>query len=197
VPYDQIDPEAALASAFESVGKDGYATLIAAGAVAGLTTVIMTLLIGATRVVFAMSRDWLLPPVLGKTNVQTGTPLRITITLGTLIALVASLTPIGKLEEMVNIGTLAAFTLVSIAVVILRRKRPDLKRAFRVPWVPVLPIVSALICFYLMLNLSIETWLRFIVWMAIGFVLYFVYSYRNSRLHGRAKEGQLPSMTGT
>ena len=197
VPYDQIDPEAALASAFESVGKDGYATLIAAGAVAGLTTVIMTLLIGATRVVFAMSRDWLLPPVLGKTNVQTGTPLRITITLGTLIALVASLTPIGKLEEMVNIGTLAAFTLVSIAVVILRRKRPDLERAFRVPWVPVLPIVSALICFYLMLNLSIETWLRFIVWMAIGFVLYFVYSYRNSRLHGRAKEGQLPSMTST
>ena len=182
VPYDQIDPEAALASAFESVGKDGYATLIAAGAVAGLTTVIMTLLIGATRVVFAMSRDWLLPPVLGKTNVKTGTPLRITISLGLLIALVASLTPIGKLEEMVNIGTLAAFTLVSIAVVILRRRRPDLERAFRVPFVPVLPIVSALICFYLMLNLSMETWLRFLIWMAIGFVLYFVYGYRNSRL---------------
>ena len=197
VPYDQIDPKAALASAFESVGKSGYATLIAAGAVAGLTTVIMTLLIGATRVVFAMSRDWLLPPALGKTNVQTGTPLRITISLGLFIALVASLTPIGKLEEMVNIGTLAAFTLVSIAVIILRRKRPDLERAFRVPFVPVLPIVAALICFYLMLNLSIETWLRFIVWMAIGFVLYFVYGYRNSRLHGRAKEGQLPSMTST
>jgi len=197
VPYDQIDPKAALASAFESVGKSGYATLIAAGAVAGLTTVIMTLLIGATRVVFAMSRDWLLPPALGKTNVQTGTPLRITISLGLFIALVASLTPIGKLEEMVNIGTLAAFTLVSIAVIVLRRKRPDLERAFRVPFVPVLPIVSALICFYLMLNLSIETWLRFIVWMAIGFVLYFVYGYRNSRLHGRAKEGQLPSMTST
>jgi APA family basic amino acid/polyamine antiporter len=197
VPYDQIDPKAALASAFESVGKSGYATLIAAGAVAGLTTVIMTLLIGATRVVFAMSRDWLLPPALGKTNANTGTPLRITISLGLFIALVASLTPIGKLEEMVNIGTLAAFTLVSIAVIVLRRKRPDLERAFRVPFVPVLPIASALICFYLMLNLSIETWLRFIVWMAIGFVLYFVYGYRNSRLHGRAKEGQLPSMTST
>jgi basic amino acid/polyamine antiporter, APA family len=197
VPYDQIDPKAALASAFESVGKDGYATLIAAGAVAGLTTVIMTLLIGATRVVFAMSRDWLLPPALGKTNVKTGTPLRITLSLGLFIALVASLTPIGKLEEMVNIGTLAAFTLVSIAVIILRRRRPDLKRAFRVPLVPVLPIVSALICFYLMLNLSVETWLRFIVWMALGFVIYFAYSYRSSRLHGRAKEGRLPSMTGT
>jgi APA family basic amino acid/polyamine antiporter len=197
VPYDQIDPEAALASAFESVGKDGYATLIAAGAVAGLTTVIMTLLIGATRVVFAMSRDWLLPPALGKTNVKTGTPLRITLTLGLFIALVASLTPIGKLEEMVNIGTLAAFTLVSIAVVVLRRRRPDLKRAFRVPLVPVLPIVSALICFYLMLNLSVETWLRFIIWMAIGVVIYVAYSYRSSRLHGRAREGEVPSMTST
>jgi basic amino acid/polyamine antiporter, APA family len=144
-----------------------------------------------------MSRDWLLPPALGKTNVKTGTPLRITLSLGLFIALVASLTPIGKLEEMVNIGTLAAFTLVSIAVIILRRRRPDLKRAFRVPLVPVLPIVSALICFYLMLNLSVETWLRFIVWMALGFVIYFAYSYRSSRLHGRAKEGRLPSMTGT
>jgi APA family basic amino acid/polyamine antiporter len=197
VPYDQIDPKAALASAFESVGKGGYATLIAAGAVAGLTTVIMTLLIGATRVVFAMSRDWLLPPVLGKTNVKTGTPLRITISLGLFIALVASLTPIGKLEEMVNIGTLAAFTLVSVAVVILRRRRPDLERAFKVPFVPVLPIVSALVCFYLMLNLSVETWLRFVVWMAIGFVLYFFYGHRNSRLSGRAKEGEVPSMTST
>jgi APA family basic amino acid/polyamine antiporter len=197
VPYDQIDPKAALASAFEAVGRGGYATLIAAGAVAGLTTVIMTLLIGATRVMFAMSRDRLLPPKLGRTNVQTGTPLRITIPLGLFIALVASLTPIGKLEEMVNIGTLAAFTLVSIAVVILRRRRPDLERAFRVPWVPVLPIVSALICFYLMLNLSVETWLRFLVWMAAGFVVYFLYGHRNSRLSGKAKEGELPSMTST
>lgn len=197
VPYDQIDPKAALASAFESVGKGGYATLIAAGAVAGLTTVIMTLLIGATRVVFAMSRDWLLPPKIGRTHPKTGTPLRITITLGTIIALVASLTPIGKLEEMVNIGTLAAFTLVSIAVIVLRRNRPDLKRAFRVPLVPFLPILSAVICFYLMLNLSVETWLRFVIWMALGFVIYFAYSYRNSRLSGRAKEGEVPSLTST
>lgn len=197
VPYDQIDPKAALASAFESVGKGGYATLIAAGAVAGLTTVIMTLLIGATRVVFAMSRDWLLPPKIGRTHPKTGTPLRITITLGTIIALVASLTPIGKLEEMVNIGTLAAFTLVSIAVIVLRRNRPDLKRAFRVPLVPFLPILSAVICFYLMLNLSVETWLRFVIWMALGFVIYFAYSYRNSRLSGRAKEGEVPSLAST
>jgi APA family basic amino acid/polyamine antiporter len=99
-----------------------------------------------------------------------------------LVALVASLTPIGKLEEMVNIGTLSAFALVSLAVPVLRRTRPDLPRAFRVPLSPALPVVSALVCAYLMLNLSVETWLRFLVWMVLGFVLYFAYGYRRSRV---------------
>ena len=89
------------------------------------------------------------------------------------MAVVAGLTPVGVLEEMVNIGTLSAFVLVSIGVVVLRRKRPDLKRSFKVPFSPVLPILSALICGYLMLNLSVETWLRFLVWLVIGFVIYF------------------------
>ena len=137
IPYQDISTEAALATAFETVGKPAYATLIAAGAVAGLTTVVMTLLIGATRVIFAMSRDWLLPPKFGKVNHRTGTPLRITITIGIGVALVAALTPVGKLEYMVNIGTLAAFTLVSIAVPVLRHKRPDLPRPFKVPRQPV------------------------------------------------------------
>jgi APA family basic amino acid/polyamine antiporter len=197
VKYDQIDPKAALAAAFESVGKGGYATVVAGGAVAGLTTVVMTLIIGASRVVFAMSRDWLLPPRLGRTHPRTGTPLRITIAIGTLVALVASLTPIGKLEEMVNIGTLTAFILVSLAVPVLRSRRPDLKRAFRVPLSPVLPVLSALICFYLTLNLSVETWLRFVIWMLVGFLVYGLYGYRNARLSGRPKEGELPSMTNT
>ncbi len=182
VKYDKIDPDAALAAAFESVGKPGYATLIAAGAVAGLMTVVMTLIIGATRVTFAMSRDWLLPRALARTNPKTGTPVRLTLIIGTAIALVASLTPIGKLEEMVNIGTLSAFALVSIAVPVLRRKRPDLKRSFTVPFSPVLPVLAALISVYLMLNLSVETWIRFLVWMAIGFVIYFFYGVKRSRL---------------
>ena len=197
VPYDQIDPKAALAAAFESVGKGGYATVISAGAVAGLTTVVMTLIIGASRVVFAMSRDWLLPPRIGRTNARTGTPLRITIGIGTVVALVASLTPIGKLEEMVNIGTLTAFILVSIAVPILRNRRPDLQRAFKVPLSPFLPVLSALICFYLTLNLSVETWLRFLIWMLLGFLIYGFYGYRNARLNGRPKEGEVPSLTST
>jgi APA family basic amino acid/polyamine antiporter len=197
VKYSKIDPKAALAAAFESVGKPGFATLIAAGAVAGLMTVVMTLIIGATRVTFAMSRDWLLPPALGRTNPRTGTPVRLTLMIGTAVALIASLTPIGKLEEMVNIGTLSAFALVSLAIPVLRSRRPDLKRAFTVPFSPVLPILAALISVYLMLNLSVETWLRFLVWMALGFIIYFTYGVRNSRLSGKAKKGELPSLTST
>ncbi|MFJ9388543.1 amino acid permease [Nocardioides sp. NPDC101246] len=182
VKYDEIDQAAALATAFRDVGRSGFATLISAGAVAGLTTVVMTLMIGAIRVIFAMSRDGLFPVRFAHVNPKTGTPIRITLTVGALVAVVATFTPIGKLEEMVNIGTLTAFALVSIAVPILRKRRPDLPRSFKVPFSPVLPIVAAAICIYLTLNLSIETWLRFLVWMAIGFAIYFLYGYRNSRV---------------
>ncbi len=172
VRYDKIDPSAALASAFESVGKGGYATLIAGGAVAGLTTVVMTLMIGATRVVFAMSRDWLLPKSLAHVNPRTGTPVKLTLI----------------------IGTLAAFTLVSIAVPILRRRRPDLKRPFKVPFSPVVPIVAALICLYLMLNLSVETWLRFVIWMALGFLIYTFYGRKRSRMAVAESDGRVPAV---
>jgi APA family basic amino acid/polyamine antiporter len=133
VHFDKLSSEASLATAFEDVGKPGFATLISAGAVAGLTTVVMTLLIGTSRVVFAMSRDWLLPPALGRTNARTGTPLRITVLVGVVVALVAALTPVGKLEFMINIGTLSAFFLVSLAVPVLRPRRPHLNRPFPVP----------------------------------------------------------------
>jgi APA family basic amino acid/polyamine antiporter len=158
------------------------ATLISAGAVAGLTTVVLTLMIGATRLIFAMCRDALLPMGLAKVHPKYRTPWLITVVVTVVVALVAGLTPVGVLEEMVNIGTLSAFVLVSIGVVMLRKKRPDLKRAFTVPLSPWLPIASALICAYLMLNLSVETWLRFLIWLAIGFVIYFAYSRSRSRL---------------
>jgi APA family basic amino acid/polyamine antiporter len=198
VKYDKIDPDAALATAFKDVGKSGFATIISCGAVAGLTTVVMTLIIGATRVLFAMCRDWLLPPSLGRTHPKTGTPVRITLLVGLVVAFIGAW--LGNhidLEEMVNIGTLAAFTLVSIAVPILRHKRPDLPRAFKVPLSPVLPVLAALASLYLMFNLSIETWIRFLVWMTVGFVVYFAYGYRSSRLAMRAKEDRVPSMTSS
>ncbi|MDN5803907.1 MAG: amino acid permease, partial [Microlunatus sp.] len=182
VKYTDIDTSAALATAFTKLGHPGYATLVSAGAVAGLTTVVLTLLIGSSRVVFAMSRDHLLPPGLSKVHPRFQTPWVITIIIGVIVMLVAGLTPIGKLEEMVNIGTLTAFILVSIGVIVLRRTRPDLPRAFKVPLVPVLPIISAAICLWLSLNLSIETWFRFVIWMALGFIIYFAYGYRKARL---------------
>jgi APA family basic amino acid/polyamine antiporter len=190
VKYTDISSEAALAEAFRSVGRPGFATLISAGAVAGLTTVVLTLMIGAARVVFAMSRDHLVPANLGKTHPKFGTPYRLTLGIGLVVAIVAGVTPIGKLEEMVNIGTLAAFTLVSIAVPLLRRRRPDIQRSFRVPGNPVVPILAALICFYLMLNLSLETWLRFAVWMVLGFVVFALYGYRHSRVGETERTGE-------
>ena len=182
VRFDQLDPKAALANAFAYHGQGWMATLISAGAVAGLTTVVLTLMIGATRLIFAMCRDALLPARLAKVHPTFRTPWLITLIVTVVVALVAALTPVGVLEEMVNIGTLSAFVLVSIGVIVLRRSRPDLPRAFRVPLVPWLPLASAAICIYLMLNLSVETWLRFLVWLALGFVVYVLYSHRRSRL---------------
>ena len=199
VRYDQLSDEASLAKIFDDVGKPLYATLISAGAVAGLTTVVMTLLIGASRVIFAMSRDWLLPPGLGKTNARTGTPVKITVGLGTVVAFVAALTPVGKLELLINIGTLTAFFLVSLAVPVLRKRRPDFKRPFRVPFSPWLPWISAAVCLYLALTLSLETWLRFLAWMALGFIIYAFYGYKRSRLSGNPHPSgeELPSITST
>jgi len=123
-------------------------------------------------------------------NAKTGTPVKLTIAIGTTVAFVAAFTPIGNLEQMVNIGTLTAFILVSLAVPVLRKKRPDLKRSFTVPLSPVLPVLSALACLWLTLNLSVETWFRFLIWMALGFFIYFGYSHRSARLakHGHAAE---------
>jgi len=182
VSYEELDPAAALANAFAYHGQAWMATLISAGAVAGLTTVVLTLLIGATRIIFAMSRDALLPAGLAKVHPRYRTPWLISIIVTVIVAVVAGLTPIGLLEEMVNIGTLSAFVLVSVGVIVLRRKRPDLTRTFRVPFSPWLPGLSAAVCVYLMLNLTVETWLRFLVWLAIGFVIYFAYSHRHSKV---------------
>lgn len=176
--------KANLATAFSANGIDWAAKIISIGALAGLTTVVIVLVLGQTRVFFAMSRDGLLPRWLAKTGGR-GTPVRITLIVGVLVAITASVFPIDKLEEMVNIGTLFAFVLVSAGVIVLRRTRPDLERGFRAPAVPWLPIASIVACVWLMLNLTAVTWIRFLAWMAIGVVLYFVYGRRHSVLGRR------------
>lgn len=171
-----------LATAFQLVGADWAAGTISLGTLIGLTTVVSVLLLGTTRIVFSLSRDGLLPRALSRTNKRSSTPVGLQIGISIVIAILAGVVPVGTLEEMINIGTLSAFVLVSFGVPILRRSRPDLKRGFRVPWSPVLPIISGVVCLWLMSNLTVETWLRFLIWLAIGFIIYFGYGYRHARL---------------
>ena len=164
-------------------------TVIYALVIAGLwqgTGLVMVLMLGQCRVLFAMARDGLLPRALAKTGSR-GTPIRITALVAAVVAATASVFPITKLEEMVNVGTLFAFVLVSAGVLVLRRTRPDLERGFKAPWVPVLPIASIAACAWLMLNLTALTWVRFGVWLVVGTAIYAGYGYRHS-VQGRREE---------
>ncbi|OBF60778.1 amino acid permease [Mycobacterium sp. 852002-50816_SCH5313054-b] len=177
-----------LATAFAANGIQWASKIIAIGALAGLTTVVMVLMLGQCRVLFAMARDGLLPRSLAKTGPR-GTPVRITVLVAVVVAATASVFPITKLEEMVNVGTLFAFVLVSAGVMVLRRTRPDLERGFRAPWVPVLPVASICACVWLMLNLTALTWVRFAVWLVVGTAIYAGYGYRHS-VQGRRDAGR-------
>jgi APA family basic amino acid/polyamine antiporter len=189
VKYTDVEVDAPLAAAFRSVGLPIIATIISIGALAGLTTVMMILLLGQSRVFFAMSRDRLLPPVFAKVSRRFGTPYRTTLVTGVVVAAIAALVPLTELAELVNIGTLFAFVVVSIGVIVLRRTRPDLPRAFRCPAVPWVPILSVLASVYLMLNLPALTWERFVIWMVIGLVVYYLYGRTHSRLATAAETG--------
>jgi APA family basic amino acid/polyamine antiporter len=182
VRYTKLNTAAPMADALKAVGYDWIASLVSLGALAGLTTVILILMLGQSRVLFAMSRDRLLPGWLSSVHPRYGTPWMISAITGVVVALIATFVPLTTLADMVNIGTLFAFVLVSLGVIVLRRTQPDLPRAFRTPGVPLVPILAVLACVFLMLNLGTLTWWRFVVWMAIGFIVYFTYSYRHSRL---------------
>ncbi|CAM5553204.1 amino acid permease [Streptomyces sp. TSRI0384-2] len=187
--YTELSTDAPLADAFKAVGHPFWAGLISFGAAVGLTSVSMILLLGQTRVFFAMSRDGLLPRAFSRVHPRFGTPYRSTLLLGGVVALLAGFTSIDELAELVNIGTLFAFVVVALGVILLRRSRPDLPRAFRTPLVPLVPVLSVLASLWLMLNLPAETWLRFGVWMLIGVAVYFVYGRTHSRVGRGTRTG--------
>ncbi|HEY2063985.1 APC family permease [Amycolatopsis sp. NBC_01480] len=188
IPYTDINTGAPLADAFDRVGQHWVGALISLGAVTGLTSVMMVELVTIGRIGFAMGRDGLLPKAIGTAHPRWGTPHRMTIAGAVLIAVLAAFVPISALADMVSIGALSAMIIVAVAVPLLRRRRPDLKRPFTVPFSPVVPIIAAVACFYLMLNLDVLTWIRFAAWLVLGLLIYFFYGRKHSRLApGNAK----------
>jgi APA family basic amino acid/polyamine antiporter len=181
-PYQDLATAAPAATALQATPFPAAELVVSLAILIGLTVVVMILVLGQSRVAFAMSRDNLLPLWFSRVHPRFRTPHRITIITGVVAAILAFWLPLVTLGELVNIGTLAAFVLVSIGVLVLRRTRPDLPRAFKVPGVPVIPILAALSCVFLMGFLTVGTWVRFLVWMALGLVIYFAYSRTHSRL---------------
>ncbi|MFI7385820.1 amino acid permease [Streptomyces sp. NPDC049813] len=183
-PWQQFsDSEAALAGIMKDVtGQSFWATLLAAGAVIAIASVVLTVLYGQTRVLFAMSRDGLVPKVFSKVHAKSGTPRVNTLLVSLFCGVLAAAVPLGQLADATSIGTLFAFALVNIAVIVLRRTRPDMPRTFRVPLSPVLPVIGFGLCLWMMGSLSEITWIVFGVWMAVGLVFYFSYGMRRSRL---------------
>lgn len=182
VPYTQLDVSDPVAFALHFVGEDTIAGLLAVGAMTGMTTVLLVVMYGQVRVSYAMSRDGLLPKALSRVNKKVKIPLLNTWITGVFAALLAGLLDLHLLANLVNIGTLTAFTFVCFAVLILRKTHPDLKRGFRTPLVPALPVVAILCCLYLMTNLSKTTWISFSFWLIVGLCVYFFYSRKHSHL---------------
>ena len=190
VSYGELNEGSPLASAFDSVGASWAGTLISIAAVCGLTSVILVCIITMGRIGFAMARDGLLPKRVAAIHPRFGTPVRITAVVTVMVAALSGFVPLGTLANLVSIGTLFAFFVVSAAIPILRRTESGVQRPFRVPWSPFIPILSMLACLYLMMNLTIATWLRFAVWLALGLLLYFGYGHRHSRLARQARSAE-------
>ena len=184
VPYQKfLGVDHPVSLALQYAGENWIAGFVDLGAILGMTTVILVMAFGQTRIIFAMSRDGLLPKRLSTVHPRFHTPFFATWLVGIVFGLIAAVIPLNILAELINIGTLAAFTMVSIAVVVLRKKRPDLPRAFRCPGVPYVPALAVILCVGLMTFLSWVTWVAFTIWLVIGLVIYFGYARRRSLLH--------------
>jgi APA family basic amino acid/polyamine antiporter len=174
----------------EGAGIAWAGGVLALGALIAITSVVLVIMYGQTRIFFAMCRDGLFPRRLAHVHPRFGTPARLTIGFGILISLLAAFVPLGAIVELVNIGTLFAFVLVNIGVIVLRRTRPDMERPFRVPFSPVFPIIGIAFCLYLMAQLPGVTWLRFLIWLIVGLIIYFAYSRRHSRARLEAAQNK-------
>jgi basic amino acid/polyamine antiporter, APA family len=183
VPWREVNIEAPIARAFMDRGLTGASHIITLGALAGLTSVMLVMLLGQTRVLYSMANDGLLPKkFFADIHPKWRTPWKNTILVGLLAAVVGSLVPIDDIGKMVNIGTLLAFVIVCIAVILLRRTDPDQARPFRTPWVPVVPILGVLFNGYMMYRLGWINWARLIIWLGIGLVVYFAYGQKHSKV---------------
>jgi len=182
VPYAELNVPDPIAKGVDVIGIGWFSILIKIGALTGLTTVILVLLYGQSRIFFTMSQDGLLPRLFARVHPHLHTPYLSQMMIGTIVAIVAALTPINVLGEMVSIGTLFAFVLVCGAVVYLRRSDPHASRPFRAPGVPVMPVLGILFCLLLMAGLPLVTWLRLVVWLVVGLIVYFFFGRNNSTL---------------
>jgi APA family basic amino acid/polyamine antiporter len=189
VPYARLNVADPLAVGIDATGLTWLSPIIKLAALFGLFSTMLVLLLGQTRVFYSMSRDGLLPPIFATVHPRFRTPHLSTMVTATVVAIAAGLTPISVLGQLVSIGTLLAFVLVSAGVIILRKTAPDLPRPFRTPWVPFVPIAGAVICLAQMVGLPLATWERLVLWLAIGMVVYFSYSRRRSKLAAGRPEG--------
>jgi APA family basic amino acid/polyamine antiporter len=182
VPYTQLNVSSPVAHALQLLGYNWASALVATGVIAGLTTVMLVLYYALTRIILSMARDGLVSPFLSKVDHTRKTPVRVIVITGIIMAMAAGFFPLGTLAELVNIGTLAAFVLVCLGVIVLRIRQPDLPRPFKNPFGFLLPILGMISCAGLMAFLPAQTWLRFTVWLTIGVIVYFTYSIRHSKL---------------
>ncbi|WP_416826539.1 amino acid permease [Ectobacillus polymachus] len=182
VPYTQLDVKNPVAFALTYIHQDWVAGFVSLGAIIGITTVLLVMLYGQSRLFYAISRDGLLPKVFSRVNEKTKTPVMNSWLIAVLVSIFAAVVPLNKLAELTNIGTLFAFITVSIGILVIRKTQPNLKRGFKVPLVPLIPILAILFCVYLVLQLPALTWEAFAVWLVLGLVIYFTYSRRHSNL---------------
>jgi len=190
VPYDQIDVDAPVADAFKRVGLPWGQFVVSLGAIGGITSVMMVLMLSQPRIFLAMARDGLLPAkFFGAVHPKFRTPWKSTILTGILVGAMASFIPLGVLAELVNIGTLLAFVIVCAAVLIMRYRHPEAVRPFRCPWSPVVPLLGVGFCLVLMLSLPSANWLRLAIWMLLGLLIYFLYGRRHSVMARRRSDG--------